>query len=120
MKLKIKPCSIVESHHRKSLRAYFHYNHYPNTICVSKTVYKLPPQHSLALLLHELGHHFNKGGTEERANEIIKHLIGIKIKYIKETPFGNRLQYIEKKFINKAYNFLSKFIEEKSLKSFSN
>lgn len=118
MKLKIKPCSIVESHHRKSLRAYFHYGHYSNVICTSKSSYKLPLQHSLALLLHEVGHHLMSGGTEEEANEIVRDLTRIKIKYIRETPYGNRLQYIKKKDISRVYDVLREFIERESLVPF--
>lgn len=84
----------------------------------SKFSYNLPPQHSFALLLHEVGHHLIYGGTEEEANKIIKDLVGIKIKYIKKTPYGNRLQYIKSNSIERAYKFLGKFIESQSLHLF--
>jgi hypothetical protein len=118
MKLKIRPCPIVEKDHKKSLRAYFHYGHHQNVVCTSQSSYKLPLQHSLALLLHEIGHHLMSGGTEEEANEVIRDLTGIKIKYVRETPYGNRLQYIKKKDVNRVYGFLREFIEMKSLRPF--
>ncbi len=65
MKLRIKPCLLVERDHKKSLRAYAHWGHKSNTICISKSIYELPLNHSIALIAHEVGHAIIGGGTEE-------------------------------------------------------
>lgn len=118
MKLKIKPCSIVERDHKKSLRSYAHYGHRPNIICISKAIYGLPLNHSIALLLHEMGHALLNGGSEEEANEEAHRLSGISIRYLPSTPWGNRLQYIQSSDLKKVYSRLMIYVELSSLKSF--
>lgn len=116
--IKVKICHLVEKHHRKSQRAYAHWGHIPNTICVSKEIYTLPTQVSLALLLHELGHALISGGYEEEANKAAQEISGIKIKYASETPWGKRLQYIYFNEVPQTKKVLKKFISPTSLKPF--
>jgi len=117
-KFRIKICPLAEKDHKKDQRAYAHWGHYPKTICISQSIYRLPKQVSLALLLHELGHALCDGEYEEEANKTIYNLFKIKIKYAPETPWGKRLQYILSPEVPKVINILKKFISESSLKPF--
>ena len=118
MKLKIKPCSIVERDHKKSLRSYAHFGHKKNTICISREIYKLPLNHLIALIAHEVGHALAEGGTEEEANAAAKGYFGIPIRYIPRTPWGNRLQFIPSAFLKRVFEGLKTYVELTSLKAF--
>ena len=118
MKLKIRSCSIAERDHKEEQRAYCHWGHKPNTICISKSIYELPLNHSLALIAHEVGHALVGGGTEEQANWATKKYIGVSLIYLSDTPWGKRLQYIKSPSIRKVYKNLSAFVDLPSLKSF--
>lgn len=116
--IKIKTCSLVERDHKRSKRAYAHWGHFPNTICVSRKIYSLPIQVSLALLLHELGHALVGGGYEEEANQEALKVSGVKIKYAPKTPWGNRLQFIYYDEVPSVKRILKKFISPASLRPF--
>ncbi len=118
MKLKIRLCSIVESHHKKSTRAYAHYGHKKNTICISREVYKLPLNHSIALIAHEVGHNLAEGGSEEEANQAAKKYTEASIHYISITPWGSRLQYIRSDNLERVFKRLKIYVNQSSLKSF--
>lgn len=101
IRLKIKECPLAERDHRKSKRVYAHYGHLPQTICVSREIYRIPANHTVAIIAHEIGHALG-GDTEKEANRIAEDLFGIKIRYINRTPWGNWLQYISHEDIKKV------------------
>ena len=119
MKFKIRRCKLADYENYKSRRQYLHVGHIPGFICKALAFDKIPLNHQLALLLHELGHLvIEKEHGEEEANEAAKEISGITIKYIPITPWGNRLQFIPSEDLKRVYKTLKTFIEESSLKYF--
>ena len=116
--IQIKTCPLVEIHHKKSNRAYAHWGHKSNVICVSRAIYKLPLSHSIAILAHEVGHALVKGGMEEKANEAAKKAFGTTIIYLPHTPWGTRLEYIPYTKLNRVYGILKSYVDQSSLKAF--
>jgi len=117
MKFRIRRCTLAEYENSKSQRQYLHVSHIPGCICKAIAFDKIPVNHQLALLAHEVGHlAIKKEHGEEEANEMVKKIFGVSLKYIPKTPFGKRLQFIHHDDLRRVYKTLRIFIEESSLK----
>jgi hypothetical protein len=95
--LKLRYCKIVEADHKGSKRQYMHVGHHPDTICIAKSVWGLPPSHFTGLLAHEIGHllaiaHWNDH-REFMADRAAQIFLGVDIKYA-STDYGENLQYL--------------------------
>jgi len=117
MKFKIKRCKLADYENYKSKRQLLHVGHVPGFICKALAFDKIPLNHQLALLAHEVGHLAIKGDhSEEEANEMVKRIFGVSLKYIPDTPWGARLQFIPSEDLRKVYKILRIFVDQTSLK----
>lgn len=117
MKFKIRRCKLADYENYKSKRQYLHVGHFPGFICKALTFDKIPLNHQLALLAHEVGHlAIERDHSEEEANEMVKEIFGVSLEYIPKTPWGNRLQFIHSEDLKRVYKSLKTFIDEPSLK----
>jgi len=119
MKFKIKRCKLADRENYRSSRQYLHVGHIPKHICKALAFDTIPLNHQIALLLHELGHLLiRENHGEEEANEMAKEISGVTIKYIPDTPFGKRLQFIPSEDLRRVYKTLKIFIERNSLETY--
>ncbi len=97
MKLHIRKCKQADYEHGLHKRQYAHVGHIKDIICVSKEFYRLPIQHSIGIIVHEVGHlltmKYSRSNNERDANRMAKQYFGVSVKYI-DTKYGNRLEYI--------------------------
>jgi len=117
LKIRIRRCTLAEYENSKSQRQYLHVGHISGCICKAIAFDKIPANHQLALLLHELGHLAIEGDhSEEEANEMVKRIFGVSLKYVPKTPWGARLQFISSEDLRKVYKILKVFVDQTSLK----
>lgn len=103
VKYKIKECELANREHKESKRQYAHVFHNINTICIAHAMRNLPATHYYGILAHEIGHLIS-GGGERQADRIMYETYGIKIRY-KDSKYGNRLEYLTKKDIEKLNEY---------------
>lgn len=117
MKFKIQRCKLADRENYKFKRQLLHVGHIPGVICKALAFDRIPLNHQLALLAHEVGHLAIEGDHgEEEANEMVKKIFGISLKYVPRTPWGNRLQFIPSEDLRKVYKILKVFVDQTSLK----
>ena len=117
MKFKIQRCKLADRENYKSQRQYLHVGHIPGYICKASAFDRIPLNHQLALLTHEVGHlAIKRDHSEEEANEIVKRIFGVALKYVPKTPWGNRLQFIPSEDLRRVYKILKVFVDQTSLK----
>lgn len=101
MLIKLRHCSEVDKEQTLSRRQYAHTNHYDNTICVADAFWDLPMKFQVGLLAHELGHiiMLEKRQThyEPDADKAAKQYLGVTVQYVAHTPWGEDLQYLNKR-----------------------
>ena len=107
MKIKLKICPQADREHKLSKRQYGHTFHYPNKICVCRAFYRLPENHSYAIIAHEIGHILGgKNETEEWVDRISNQWFGIKIKYVDSYQWGDQLEWISKREVKRIKEML--------------
>jgi len=117
MKFKIQRCKLADHENYKSKRQYLHVGHVPRFICKALAFDRIPLNHQLALLAHEVGHlAIKREHGEEEANEMVKKIFGVSLKYIPITPWGTRLQFIPSEDLRRVYKILKVFVDQTSLK----
>lgn len=104
-KIRIKWCKLAEDEHEWEKRFYCHTFHKENTICACRDFLhcNLHPQYFWGILLHEVGHLLaGKNANEKDANKAVLKHFRIRIRYEKETPWGDNLEYISDSKIEEA------------------
>lgn len=107
--IKLRHCREVDEDHKRSCRQYAHTYHYKDTICVAKAFDKLPIQHKLGLIVHEVGHILvgKANHKESQADREANKYFGVRILY-KDSKYGKRLQYLDKehKYIIRVLGYI--------------
>lgn len=88
--VRIKHCNDADKEHEKNIRQYAHVDHEPGIICVCKEFSKLPNEHQIGIIGHEIGHLLGEN-DELGADEVGGQIIGEKIKRT-NSLYGENLQ----------------------------
>lgn len=114
MKIKIRKCKIAEEDHKECKRQYAHVYHYQGSgvrgeiICVVKDFDKLPIEHKMGILAHEIGHLIAGYEADEITADIVaRNTLGVRIRY-KNSEHGRNLQFLNKTDIKIMQEELSK------------
>ncbi len=111
-RVSVQFCPQADRAHQRSPRSYAHVGHYSGIICIAHATIKLPPQYSLAILLHELGHLelLPREHTEQQADGAGSRLARVRIR---RRTYGQakNLEYISRRDLPRARTALHRLTD---------